>query len=250
MKIKLIKYSFILLTGFYLGNVTSIKLPEPDKVMQKLETFINKFNKHQKKLRKKIRTEIKRETTQKTGNEFYINPFEKKMIDLVNQQRELNGVKKLKFSKEGLFKMARQHSNEMMKLGYFSHTSPVETYKTLKERLDLAGEKDYLSAGENIAFISCCGNCDERHVEASMFGGELQGIETIEGRVEISAMPFMQNNCVIGQKERGLMFSPGHKANILNPEFEYIGVGIITGKGKYLDYEGMGMWITQNFATY
>ena len=203
MKIKLIKYSFILLTGFYLGNVTSIKLPEPNEVLQKIESLVNKFNNGKKKLRKEIGTEIRRELKQKTEKDFFINPFEKKMIDLVNQQRELNNVPKLKISKEGIFKMARQHSNEMMKLGYFSHTSPVETYKTLKERLDLAEEKNYLTAGENIAFISCCGNCDERHVEASMFGGELKGIEIIEGRVEISSMPFMQQNCLIGKQGKG-----------------------------------------------
>src|SRR3989344_4439860 len=121
MKSKMIKYSFILLIGFYLGNLTPVELPKPSKVMQKLETFINKFNKHQKKLRKEIGTEIRRELKQKTEKDFFINPFEKKMIDLVNQQRELNNVPKLKISKEGIFKMARQHSNEMMKLGYFSH---------------------------------------------------------------------------------------------------------------------------------
>ncbi len=243
---KKLSYILVFSTAFYLGNIAPVKLPEPKDVIKKIEGFVNKLSRQNKT----IRQELKKELTQKVEKEFFITPFEKKMIELVNQQRELNNVPKLKFSKEELFEMARQHSGEMKTLGYFSHESPVEEYRTLKDRLHLAGETNYSRAGENIAFISCCGECDQRNVEASMFGGVLEKIEMVNDGVEISATPFMQNNCLIGEKEKGLMFSPGHRKNILNPEFEYIGVGIVTGEGKYLDYEGIGMWVTQNFATY
>lgn len=41
-----------------------------------------------------------------------------------------------------------------------------------------------------------------------------------------------------------LMNSPGHRANILNPDFDYIGIGISVG-----EYDGWtGIFVTQNFA--
>lgn len=41
-----------------------------------------------------------------------------------------------------------------------------------------------------------------------------------------------------------LMNSPGHRANILNPDFDYIGIGITVG-----EYDGWtGIFVTQNFA--
>lgn len=243
---KKLSYVLVFSTAFYLGNITPVKLPEPNGVIKKIEGFVNKLNWQKRTIRK----ELKKELTQRVEKDFFITPFERRMLELVNQQRKLNNVPKLRFSKEGLFAVARQHSNEMMELGYFSHTSPVEEYRTLKDRLYLAGEMDYSKAGENIAFISCCGNCDERHVEASMFGGILDSIKIINNRVQISTSAFKYNNCLHANDGTGLMGSPGHRANILKPEFEYIGVGIVTGEGKYLDYEGIGIWITQNFAKY
>ena len=51
-------------------------------------------------------------------------------------------------------------------------------------------------------------------------------------------------NLALGQTllicHNGLMNSPGHRANILNPAYERIGIGILDG-GKY------GLMITQNF---
>ena len=43
---------------------------------------------------------------------------------------------------------------------------------------------------------------------------------------------------------RGLMNSPGHRANILNPDSEVIGIGIERGEYKGWD----GLFVTQNFA--
>ena len=45
----------------------------------------------------------------------------------------------------------------------------------------------------------------------------------------------------VEQAHTGLMNSPGHRANILNPNFTHIGIGAITG-GRY------GMMFTQMFV--
>jgi hypothetical protein len=45
----------------------------------------------------------------------------------------------------------------------------------------------------------------------------------------------------LGLAHRGLMNSPGHRANILEPDYRRVGIGIIAG-GRY------GLMVTQNFA--
>ena len=204
---KIIFASIVFSIAFYLGNIAPVKLPRPGEVKMYFE-------------------KEKAQDYSKTP-EFQIHTFEKYMIELVNEQRELHGLSKLKYGNQNLFLAARQHSSEMIELDYFSHTSPVKKYETLTDRLNLVGEEAFMKAGENISFVPCCGHCDKRFVEASMFGGKLK-----------------QNNCYIEGK--GLMNSPGHRANILDPEFEFIGIGIITGKYK----ESYGIWVTQVFVRY
>ena len=67
-----------------------------------------------------------------------------------NRQRERLGLIPFKFD-PGLRSAALQHSKEMAELNYFEHESPVADYKTIKQRMQLAGIKRGVS-GENIAF--------------------------------------------------------------------------------------------------
>ncbi len=104
------------------------------------------------------------------------------MLKLVNQARSENGLAPLQ-SDPQLQQVALAHSQEMLELGYFAHTSPLHGSPT--DRMDAAGV-DYSVAGENIAYAP-----------------------------------------TVDVAERGLMRSPGHRANILSSDFTRIGIGVM-----------------------
>lgn len=82
-------------------------------------------------------------------NEIIIDEVsEKAMIDLVNKERSSQGIKLLIFD-EKLLGIARSHSEDMFKRGYFSHYSPEGA--SVADRAAKAGI-DYLIIGENLAF--------------------------------------------------------------------------------------------------
>lgn len=76
-----------------------------------------------------------------------VSAYEKKVVELTNQERAKNGLKPLALDTE-LSKVAREKSRDMQSKGYFSHTSP--TYGSPFEMMKKFGIT-YRSAGENIA---------------------------------------------------------------------------------------------------
>ncbi len=121
---------------------------------------------------------------------------EQQMLNLVNNQRAKVGVAPLVWE-DALAVVAREHSEDMFKRGYFSHYSPQG--KDVGDRLNAAGIA-YTYAGENLALAP---NIQSAH--------------------------------------DGLMNSPGHRRNILDPAFNKIGIGALNG-GVY------GEMITQVFT--
>jgi uncharacterized protein YkwD/uncharacterized membrane protein required for colicin V production len=73
---------------------------------------------------------------------------ERQMFDLVNEERTSAGLQPLAWD-DKLVPVARAHSEEMFKLKYFSHTSPVAGSPF--DRLKAAGIA-YARAGENLAY--------------------------------------------------------------------------------------------------
>lgn len=109
---------------------------------------------------------------------------ERRMLDLVNQERVSRGLNKLAYD-QNLTAVARAHSKDMFERHYFSHVNPDG--KTPFDRMDAAGIT-YVNAGENLAYAP---DVDIAHT--------------------------------------GLMNSPGHRANILRPEFGHVGIGVTDG---------------------
>lgn len=70
------------------------------------------------------------------------------MIDLLNKERVNRGLKSLQ-AEEKLTDVARSHSTDMFKRGYFSHYSPQN--QTVANRVLNAGV-DFLVVGENLAY--------------------------------------------------------------------------------------------------
>lgn len=118
------------------------------------------------------------------------------MIALVNKERSTRGIKTLNFDSK-LKAIAREHSEDMFKRGYFSHYSPEGL--TVADRASNRGV-DFLVIGENLAYAP---------------------------DLELA--------------HKGLMNSPGHRANILSTDYGKVGIGVIDG-GVY------GKMFTQVFS--
>ncbi|TMG45192.1 MAG: hypothetical protein E6H91_13750 [Chloroflexi bacterium] len=122
---------------------------------------------------------------------------ERQLFELVQGERRDRGLPDLLWD-ERLVPVARAHSEEMFKLKYFSHESPIAGSPF--DRLKAAGIT-YARAGENLAYAQS-----------------------------------------VAVAHRALMDSPGHRENILRPEFTRIGIGVISA-GAY------GRMVTQLFIT-
>ncbi|MCM3020898.1 CAP domain-containing protein [Priestia megaterium] len=87
------------------------------------------------------------ENTDKAEQTKDASQFEQKVVDLVNQEREKQGLKPLTLNKK-LSDVARAKSKDMMDKGYFDHNSP--TYGSPFDMMKQFGI-EYTTAGENIA---------------------------------------------------------------------------------------------------
>lgn len=86
-------------------------------------------------------------SSQNTSNS-QMNAFEKKVVDLTNQERAKAGLKPLKANNSVLSKMARDKSADMRDKNYFDHQSP--TYGSPFDMMKKYGIS-FSTAGENIA---------------------------------------------------------------------------------------------------
>jgi uncharacterized protein YkwD len=121
--------------------------------------------------------------------------LEKRMLDLVNQERAAAGLRSLVPDPE-LTEVARKHSADMFARGYFAHDTPEGL--TPFDRMRQSNVR-FLTAGENLALAPT-----------------LQVAHT------------------------GLMNSPGHRENILRPQFGRVGIGIMDGGMR-------GLMVSQEF---
>ncbi|MDX2107964.1 MAG: CAP domain-containing protein [Candidatus Melainabacteria bacterium] len=123
----------------------------------------------------------------KSKQQIPVSQLESYMLTLVNKHRKENGIATI--GTDGtLARCAREHADDMIKRKFFNHTNPdgLDGFK----RAQKAGYKK--GVRENIARTAMGGN----------------------GILEVEAA------------DEGLMRSPGHKANILDPELKVVGIGI------------------------
>ena len=113
-----------------------------------------------------------------------------------------------------LEKAAFEHSKDMVNYNFFSHSSPVAGKKSMSDRIKAVGVQ-YSSIGENICYLS------------------------------------KQNPTYWELADELLitwMDSPGHKSNIINPAFKFMGCGAY----QFIDSEWDDFfWVksTQNFSS-
>jgi uncharacterized protein YkwD len=158
-----------------------------------------------------------------------------------NRRRALEGLPAFAHS-PALEKAAKGHSDDMVRYGFFSHASTVKGKETVSKRLALAGIVNAASA-ENIA--------------------ESFGIEYTAGKPVYSPDqnggyfsysfrgPRIENHTYLGFAKAVVaqwMNSPGHRANILNKAYRFLGTGASHFNKK--DFYDMDYFrCTQNFAS-
>ncbi|HDR06752.1 MAG TPA: CAP domain-containing protein [Candidatus Coatesbacteria bacterium] len=132
------------------------------------------------------------------------------MLELLNAARIEEGLSPLVMD-PAFTQVARQHSWEMKNLDYFSHESPVPGNDTVPRRVANAGLTE-VWVGENIGADYRSGPYD---------------------REKLTRLAF-----------EGLMDSPSHRANILDPDFNRVGIGIVRATRGSLE----GILVTQVFT--
>ncbi len=109
-----------------------------------------------------------------------------------------------------LKKAAQMHADDMKKLKFFSHYSPVKGRKTPGDRIRLSGHKSYYSSSaENITQI---------FGKQYIAGTRVRSFKNIPPHTYISFAKSALN---------GWMNSPIHRRNILNKKLKYLGTGVV-----------------------
>jgi len=127
---------------------------------------------------------------------------EARFVELTNAERLRLRLAPLQIDPV-LVEAARRHSREMAEKDYFSHESPTPELKTPMRRYlaALGARPSYAMVAENLFYCS---------------------------RVDVN------------RGVRALLESRYHRENMLNPAYEYVGVGIYEGKDG-------SFWVTQMF---
>jgi uncharacterized protein YkwD len=134
----------------------------------------------------------------------YLKDVEYQVFELTNEVRQEHHLMPL-IRDTTLIDIARAHSDDMLERHYFSHVSPDG--KSVKDRLVPAYSRSLSRAGENI------------------WGGH--------------GYDYADTTRIARVIVDSWMSSPGHRANILNPNYHYVGVGV--------SVMGKEMRATQNF---
>jgi uncharacterized protein YkwD len=144
----------------------------------------------------------------KAGGIQHHRELERRIFQLTNEARRKHGLPTLD-QDDTLTATARRHSDDMLKRDYFSHTSPDG--KNILDRL----------RDEKPAVVQTMGRAGE-----NIFGSS---------KLDYSDVKTLSRSIV-----DGWMTSPGHRANILNPKYTHLGVGV--------SVRGTECRATQNFG--
>ncbi len=154
--------------------------------------------------------------------------FERKIHDLVNQERVKAGLPALRWE-DALSRIARYHSQDMATRNYFDHVSPEgETFSDRYKKFGYTcsrqvGMTVYMG-GENLLL---------NHVSDYYNYDQNTG--------EILEYHFLTLDELAANAVSGWMGSPEHRENILFPHFQDEGIGV------YVTDDG-SVYITENFC--
>lgn len=144
----------------------------------------------------------------------YSQRLEKRIHELVNAERVKNGLKPFKYSGK-LSAIARAHSRDMASRNYTSHITPEGLNPS--DRAKKAGY-NIIKKKKNGYRTGVGENIHESWAEKEVNG---------------KAMPYLPGADDAAKKAvDGWMKSPGHRENILNPDYTLAGIGVAVSKDK------------------
>jgi uncharacterized protein YkwD len=163
------------------------------------------------------------------------------IVYATNVERARQGVPPLKHS-PALERAAWGHSIDMVKSNFFSHESPTPGRRTMVQRLAREGVVNARSA-ENIAYSFGI----EYEAGRGVFSPQQNGGYF---SYEYRGTP-IENHTYLGLARaalKGWMNSPGHRKNILNPGYAYMGAGAAHYRNP--GFHNMDNFkLTQNFSS-
>ncbi|HMT36019.1 MAG TPA: CAP domain-containing protein [Chitinophagaceae bacterium] len=156
------------------------------------------------------------------------------IFNLTNEVRVQFGLQTLAYSNY-LDRMGQIHTNEMYTHKFFLHDNPYcKKVKSLEDRVqycDLVGMYDMF--GENLADYPTVGNAIQIKRAAQLFNKPQQ---------LLSANNLCRNIVL------GWYHSPGHRANLLCPNFNHVGFGLLLYPKMCYGVKVKYLLVTQNFG--
>jgi len=161
-----------------------------------------------------------------------------------NIERRKFNLKQFQFHNK-LKQTAILHSEQMKIHNFFCHENAFNTrYKTLTDRINsvkYSGFQEFMSLGENISDYPIIKANEQFTVENR--NGTQRFVST--NGTEILPYSYYEFAKIVVD---GWMNSPGHRANILNPDFEYLGCGCEKYEKQGSGYSILCFKLTQNFG--
>ena len=164
--------------------------------------------------------------------------LEKTLVYFTNRMRERHRLDTCRFF-EKLRNTARAHSEDMVRHDYFSHVSPIPERRHLADRIRNAGVvRANTVVGENIGVDYYLKIADVPYYKTYR-NGQVVYVSHETDEV-IGYQSYLEFSKSMVDK---WMRSPGHRDNVLNGDFDRIGIGVASGKYNGFD----AIYVTQNF---
>ena len=165
-----------------------------------------------------------------TAPPFSLELLEKKVFDLTNDERKALGIIVLKAYEE-LDSVARLHSEDMSVRGFFAHHNPDGQSPT--DRARKAGFSGLVKSPDG----KLRPGLSENIARVGRYSSIRQSVRN--KKVVSRKIGWQKEDDLARQIVRGLLNSPEHKKNILDPTKAYLGVGIYVFREH--------VFVTQNF---
>lgn len=163
---------------------------------------------------------------------------------LTNLEREKNGLPQFKFRGK-LMQMATLHSEQMRQHKFFDHENKYDSrFKTLSDRLEHVKDNSFqgfMSFAENIA------DCPVIKANESFTYSIKNGVVHFYTMAGNEFFPYTYSEMAQSVVD-SWMNSPGHRANIMNPDYRYLGCGCAPYEDKKEGYSITYFKLTQNFG--
>lgn len=166
----------------------------------------------------------------------YLQQIKTEIFNLTNELRVKSGVQPLTYS-INLERMGQIHTNEMYTHKFFLHVNPFcIKVETLFDRLEYCGLiQQFDMAGENLA--------DYPLVEDTIL---INPLTVLINRM--SAQNLLPPLAICRSVIKGWYNSPGHRANLLCPDYDHIGFGLLLYPKEIDGIKVKYLLITQNFG--